>query len=623
MPIKTDSELKGAFAAGKIPSAQDFGNMVDTFSGKIKTLEGGFKVLMSTDDMLKPTQNAIFIAGEGNVTFNNLKKANDTVQNPGLFVSAAEVAADGLYDRTELRYIRQADIWIKVPIKKVVDSYARNIVKTNKIDGAELIWKTGYYLQPNGVEAAYAPFSYTETYIPVLANQLYTLKCSGYALVWYDEDLTVVGASGDGADPEAVRTFSSPETAKYVRCNISNTLLPDFALYEGSTLGTRVKVDGLIENLQFDHYFKSAVKTNIVATYDVIDWKNGFILGGNGQEVEVPEYSISMNYILIKPSTNYTLRCRSIAITWYDADYRFIEQVGGVFGTIDSRTYESPANAKYVRFNFQTVDIENFLIVEGVDWQPSVVIPSLQDVSDWNGKKIVWYGTSIPAGYPFQGNPSVYSYANRAVTELGATFIPVAGPNYCVPNGVIRRRKANGDVMPGRDTLSFTNTASAINYQNAMLDLLGTPDEPDLFVFDYSVNDMDADPTDINGAHDFTNENVNTFLGAYNFVLKQLFTAKKTARVLLLTHFSDDGVQGGTAFNSKNCWKPVNDLIVEIGMYWGIPVLEVRQFTNWFNTNGIENISDACPDLIHPATDPTLKSVETLKNIVKGKLKSL
>ena len=221
-------------------------------------------------------------------------------------------------------------------------------------------------------------------------------------------------------------------------------------------------------------------------------------------------------------------------------------------------------------------------------------------MQDWTNKKIAWYGTSIPAGFPNQSNQAQYGYPNLTADILGATC-----DNYCVAAGQIRANNSAGtDEVFATQSFSNIQYVTNINYQSKIINLIGTSDEPDLFVFDYSVNDYVHDPSDIDNVsgYDFTSLDTNTFLGAYNKVFKELFTVKPTAKAMIITHYSDDGVQL-PPYGSKDCWKPLNDLIVKIGEYWNVPVFNLRQVSQMRNSNGVENISLYCPDLIHPASD--------------------
>jgi hypothetical protein len=199
--------------------------------------------------------------------------------------------------------------------------------------------------------------------------------------------------------------------------------------------------------------------------------------------------------------------------------------------------------------------------------------------------------------------------------------------NYCVPNGIIRKYRADwSDVTEARKLLSFTNLDSAINYQNSMLNLIGTDNEPDLFVFDYGVNDNGEGGGTQYDNPDYTYMGLNTFIGSYDFVLNELFKAKPKARVVILTHYSDDASH--PQFFGKDKYKKLNDAIVGLAQYWQIRLIDARHLVGWRNTktstddtNGVDTISVYCPDNIHPASNPTNTSVKLLANLYKAIIK--
>ena len=244
----------------------------------------------------------------------------------------------------------------------------------------------------------------------------------------------------------------------------------------------------------------------------------------------------------------------------------------------------------------------------------------------WTGKKIAWYGTSIPQGYPKQTQQDTWSHANRGAKAVGAAI-----QNSSVPNGVIRESKTDGSTLGIRDKLSFTRTTSPINYQNSMLSLIGTANEPDLFVFDYGVNDNGADTSDFsnfdpsdpyNKANlpdriSIASRNKKTYIGAQNWVIDQLLKAKPNARIAFVTHFSRD------AHDRTNKWEKLIHVQDALGEYWGFPTCKVYLKTGWINRGGNNTIKTYTPDGIHPASSSSTQSVDILTVIVSDFLKRI
>jgi hypothetical protein len=109
------------------------------------------------------------------------------------------------------------------------------------------------------------------------------------------------------------------------------------------------------------------------------------------------------------------------------------------------------------------------------------------EFDSWTGKRVAWYGTSIPAGFP-EFNEFTTMYPNLAINELGGI-----ADNRAESGSTIRKRLFNGDPVPYSSFLDLTNP---INYQTSMVNLIGTANEPDLFVFDFGINDFNADNSD-------------------------------------------------------------------------------------------------------------------------------
>jgi hypothetical protein len=227
------------------------------------------------------------------------------------------------------------------------------------------------------------------------------------------------------------------------------------------------------------------------------------------------------------------------------------------------------------------------------------------------GKKIAWFGTSIPAGYPKENNQNTWAYPNIIANRNFASIY-----NNSVPNGVIRSFKSDGSSLGSpRNLLAFTNVSNAVNYENKILEVIGTSNEPDIIVFDYGVNDYDSDPTDINNYASFnmTSESLNTFMGSLNFVIKKVLEQRPNMKIYLITHYSDDSFSPGIASFSN-----VNRAIEKVGQYWSIPTLQLCYKTGWVIKNGINVIDMIMDDTIHPAAAPTPVNVNKLADIIEG-----
>lgn len=295
----------------------------------------------------------------------------------------------------------------------------------------------------------------------------------------------------------------------------------------------------------------------------------------------------------------------------YDASKVFIKTLGGsVAGGIEyNKIFDFDSNVAFIKYIHGVSDI-NTASVKFL--KSNYILPWLksENTSKLQGKKILWIGTSIPAGYPKQSDLNTWAYPNIIANRNKATIF-----NKSVPGGVIRKALSNGGSMGGADALSFTNTASAINYQNTIISKIGTSEEPDIIVMDYSVNDYAVDKSDADGyaTFDMTSENLNTFLGSYNFVIKKILQAKPGIKLYLICHFSNSS----KTTNIPN-WINLNNAIVKLGEYWQIPTLKLFNETGWIVRNGVDMLATMAPDNIHPASKSDNSSVQKLADLIEN-----
>jgi len=172
---------------------------------------------------------------------------------------------------------------------------------------------------------------------------------------------------------------------------------------------------------------------------------------------------------------------------YFDATGVFISSQ--TTGTSTDTTYfrlplTVPANAAYVGLSTKQT---TYPILETYDLHAVK--------TKWENKKIAWYGTSIPAGSP-QTDKAIWSYANRSVLMAGGII-----NNQAVSNMIIRKYKSDGSATTRTANSSFTNTDGNHDYVETMINLIGTINEPDLFIFDFGVNDVGEDATDINAGN--------------------------------------------------------------------------------------------------------------------------
>ena len=347
----------------------------------------------------------------------------------------------------------------------------------------------------------------------------------------------------------------------------------------------------------------------------------GRFIGATGSTVANTSYSYT-DYMAVKEGDEYTISVTSNAVgAFYDSNKTFLAAIKSTPTAPDGleRNFEfkAPASAAFMRIN----------IIK--DMQVTLV-DSTQDVSfgtstgaaptQWKDKNIYWFGTSIPAGSPHATQRDVWSYANLATKDVG---------------GIIHNKSVGSSGIASYTDFSFTNLTSAVNYKNALVDMIGTATAPDLVVFDFGVNDYATRQTDID-AYDpldpydlaatgtktkIDSRDTATFIGAYNTIIDAMLTKSPTVKFCFITHFSDDNA--ATFITKKdNYYAKMNLTIAAIAAYWSAPVLELQKKTNFRNRNGFNSIEPLMPDRIHPASGDGA-AVASLRNIVRDFLISI
>jgi len=484
-----------------------------------------------------------------------------------------------------------------------------------EILGNHVNFTDGFYIGAGG-EVFPLGTTRISDYIPVKPNDSFTITPSAtYIAAVYDKQLQFLGIlSGVEGGTTATITITQADAA-FVRFNASTVVSTRiYANVKQTTLPWLYATpDNIVDALPI--ILNPSNSGNLLAGASFTE--GGFINNTN-TVVAFTSYKYTNDYIKVFPFARYVISLASIYVgVYFDESYNFIGAITG--STADGTNnfeFTTPANARYVKVNIFSSDAVQSLSLKNAGL-------GLVPKSGWINKTIAWYGTSIPAGYPHSNNDAerdVFSHANLAVHDLGGKII-----NKCVPAGGVGSGVA----------LSFVRTTDAINYQNSLIDLIGTVNEPDLVVFDYGVNDYDQDPADINAFDPndpfdsgntgtktkLNTRDTSTLIGAYNTIINAMLTAKPSMKFCFITHFSNDNANPGIA-TKQDFFKKLNLVIEALAEYWSVPVLSLHKKTNYRNRYSFNSITPAMPDHIHPASGNG-ESVESLRNIVRDFLVSI
>ena len=272
----------------------------------------------------------------------------------------------------------------------------------------------------------------------------------------------------------------------------------------------------------------------------------------------------------------------------------------------------------------------------------------------WTGKKIVWFGTSIPAGVINDGDSGgVNSYPVQIGEMLGATVYNEAIGGSAVRAGDEHAITADdpmgygGMSAPGlmlslslsssekqaifdnwdtkwKDIITYNQNLINVSdptytnmYKNSSWDILlakyltgGAVGQCDLYVFDHGYNDgvktygFEDLPTVPSTANDRT-----YFVGAMTFLIEKILADNPNACICFIGHWSNDK---GTGNNSTLLVAQGQEKIAEI---WKYPLCKTWDKIGWsantISSNGVTKpvYQFWCLDGVHPASDTSGKAL--------------
>lgn len=262
------------------------------------------------------------------------------------------------------------------------------------------------------------------------------------------------------------------------------------------------------------------------------------------------------------------------------------------------------------------------------------------------GKKVLWLGTSIPAGCTYPKNSCANLGMECQNNAIGASFLaelvftePKTHSGYSLSMSRSEKDSAYRHMVDAGiidkhmlDVWKFTS------YDNRMTPYLA---DVDIVILDHGYNDeftikneSGIDEKDI----DWTSEDKKTFIGAFNFIYRKIKEINPNAIVAIGGYF-----QNTCTFDYTVAGIHVSKLLTTIAAHYDLPLLDVWNYTgikdghipnskNYFKelneqygTNFRNQFPDAegnityfqkfCPDAVHPFSDPTGESDKLLDDI--------
>ena len=284
--------------------------------------------------------------------------------------------------------------------------------------------------------------------------------------------------------------------------------------------------------------------------------------------------------------------------------------------------------------------------------------------SRWMNKKIVWFGTSIPAG-GYLGDSSARTYPKMIADMLGADIYNEAVGSSCLhckkpdrvdaennPYGFIGNFEAasrcltnsltemqwiidyyDSDIWTSNTVNIMTDTLKdqILNnsWERKLKKYLTSSTEPALFVFDHGHNDpINSMAVEQSYYEQYGDDSLYTFRGAFNFLMKKILQFDLNAQVVMVGEYS------GTDTDQ------INAMQIQSAQDWNIPLLRTWEKLGWSKTKTIvrnghwqrsgnqyswvtdENYSPITvfnawiADGVHPHSSPTDKPLKRIADVI-------
>lgn len=302
-----------------------------------------------------------------------------------------------------------------------------------------------------------------------------------------------------------------------------------------------------------------------------------------------------------------------------------------------SDTVQLPANAKYlvVSANSET-KLSNAVIKA----------PVRNESTNLVGKKIVWYGTSVPAaGKDGYGNYNTYPLrlgallgANVYNESIGSSpvhcrrtdYVSADNPyGFIEPFDAVSRCLSNSIAMmdwiidhytmfrgaPATLTDADKAFIRSCSYESRINKYLTSDNSPDIWVFDHGINDYMGSEEQYSESDPY---NTFTFQGGYNFLINLIKQYNPKAQIILISNYEDQRNPNIAKYQNK------------VAARWNFPIVKMYEMLGWNDHNvitsafwrdglwetkgGVEHtmsyINVWCADDLHPHSDKSGKALD-------------
>lgn len=469
--------------------------------------------------------------------------------------------------------------------------------------------------------------------------------------VFFDANNDFIGLIPSGDNAVVIKTITVPIGAAVMAINHNTQTQPAYC-YEINTVSTKEYIDGIaVKNTEDISVIAPKKYEDVVV---IPEGEAGLVnLNGNvqyAQYAQFKHYSFDVSQlqwykVTLKSQNNTSIPYGII----YDATETIIERLFsenvGQAGAVETHEFSIPQNGVRLVLNNDTTAVALSVYLGNYESVADYVTSTIK--SYWNGKKIVWFGTSIPAGVTAAGaadgsgsyparigemlgatmyNESVGSSQVRAGAHGSITTDDQMGYGGCSAVGLMyslslssaeKQEIADNWDSKWKNIITWygdqVNFANLQAYKNSSWDIKlakylsgGSVGQCDLYVFDHGYNDSirTLGYTDLSDEPATPNDR-SYFLGAMRFLFEKILSDNPKAQILIIGHYCTDGRSGN--FLTKY----VTDAQTKLANIWQYPFIETWKYMGFSHQQITVNGSTTTPaqswmpDDVHPSSDST------------------
>lgn len=565
---------------------------------------GAPKAVPLVANMTDHTKNYVYTGSESGYTAGNWYYWNGSNWSSGGVYQSAGIA-DGSVVREKLDSPTQAML---DQINENLGTY-QNIFRPAFVDG---------YVKPDGTFSASPNSQNYRTYY-YSCNSGEQFKVSGSVVNQYTTLVAFFNGSnflsyiGIGETGGTTKTFNDLKftvptgATKFSLLNVGTTTFPKVArlvaISNGSTALKRAKSDLPLLHQAMSNFNSLSLGTPISGYYNT----DGSFSSMSGSDHLLYSFNVS-------PGEHYRVtgavqNIYTVLLTFFDSSDKPITymEVGNLSGSpIIFKDYEfiiPDGVVKFCLFNYAnkvTPKVEKLEYYSGSKMSEEIDRLSHSIDTEFSGKKIAWFGTSIPAG-GYIGLGNEMSYPMMVGEALCATVYNEAvgsSPAHCKWKSKITEENPygfNGNyencsralgntraemqwVIDNWNASFWTNAPASkptntdeilsFSYENKLMKHLSTGSQPvDLFVFDHGHNDQ----WDIDSLTPTNQYDMQTFQGTMNFFIKTILEDNPRAKIIIIGEYENQNVP------------KISQAQQYLANYWSIPIMPLWQFLGWSN----------------------------------------